>query len=148
MKILVQRVKSARVEINQRIISQTNQGYLLLVSVDQGDTFETVMKMASKVLKLRIMADQHKKMNLSIIDTQGEILIVSQFTLSADARQNRPSFIRAAESKKAKKLFDHFAQELKQQIKIVKKGSFGKYMQVYIQNDGPVTIWLDSEVIL
>lgn len=148
MKILVQRVKNAKIEVKGKIVSQINQGYLLLIGIDQFDNEAVIKKMAAKTLKLRVMADQNNKMNINITDSEGEILAVSQFTLSGDASQNRPSFIKAAEPEKAKKLFDFFVNELKQKVEKVKTGIFGQYMQVYIQNDGPVTIWLDSEEII
>ncbi len=147
MKILLQRVGAARVEVEGKTVSQIDKGYLLLVAIDQEDTEDVVGKMAKKVLNLRVMADGAGKMNLDIRETRGEVLAVSQFTLSGNSQKgNRPSFIRAAEPDKAKKYFDLFVRQLGESVRVA-TGRFGAYMQVFIQNDGPVTIWLDSELI-
>ncbi len=146
MKVVLQRVKTAKVEVGGKIISQINSGYLLLASIEKGDDEEVVRRMADKILKLRVIADRSQKMNVNIVDSKREILLVSQFTLSADCKKgNRPSFIAAAEPKVAKQLLDFFAKELKKQGNRVLSGEFAAYMQVSLQNDGPVTIWLDSQ---
>lgn len=148
MRVVLQRVKSAKVEIDDKIISQINTGYLLLVAIEKGDSKETARKMAEKILKLRVMADTDNKMNLNIVDTKGEMLVVSQFTLSAEVKKgNRPSFSNTCSPEEAKMLLDFFVKQLKSRGNVVLSGRFGAYMQVSLQNDGPVTIWLDSKYL-
>ncbi|MBI4136694.1 D-tyrosyl-tRNA(Tyr) deacylase [Candidatus Roizmanbacteria bacterium] len=144
MKIVIQRVKRASVSVNEDVISSINQGLLILLGVGKEDTQDTVRKMAEKIVKLRIMSDEQDKMNKSILDVTGEILVVSQFTLLADTSGgNRPSFINAAPPEKAKELYELFVSEVKRLgVSKVLTGSFGAYMQVELVNDGPVTIVL------
>lgn len=142
MKIVIQRVTSASVTINQKIVSSIENGYVILLGIGKEDDEQCVKKMCERIVKLRICADDNAKMNKSILDTNGEILVVSQFTLLADTTGgNRPSFIQAALPDRAKPLYELFIFELKRLgVKKVVSGEFGEYMQVKIVNDGPVTI--------
>lgn len=145
MIVVIQRVASASVSVNNLHISAINRGYLLLVGIQKQDRDIDIAKMAEKILKLRIMSDEEGKMNRSIVDVHGAILAVSQFTLCANAKKgNRPSFLDAMEPKDAKKLFDLFVEMLRKAVP-VEMGSFGDYMQVMLENDGPTTIILDSK---
>ena len=145
MKIIVQRVLSASVSVDHKIISEIQKGYLLLVGMGAGDTPEDVQRLVSTVLKIRIFPDAEGKMQYSIGETGGEILVVSQFTLLANfAKGNRPSFHDAAKPEVAKPLFESFVEGLRAQLgpKIL-TGVFGADMQVSLCNDGPVTIILE-----
>lgn len=142
MKLVIQRVTNASVSIDGKTISEIKGGFLILLGFGKEDSEDAVRKMAEKIIKLRIMSDENDKMNKSILDVQGEVLVVSQFTLLADTSGgNRPSFINAAPPEKAKKLYELFILELKRLgINKVETGSFGTYMHVTLTNDGPVTI--------
>lgn len=145
MRILVQRVKSANVIVEAKEVSAIQQGLLIFVAISKDDTPTDIEYLANKILNLRIFADEASKMNLSIRQINGEILSVPQFTLYADTLAgNRPSFEQAAEPLKAKQLWEEFNSLLIENGVIVKVGIFGAYMQVGLVNDGPVTIWLDS----
>lgn len=145
MRVVIQRVKEASVSVKGKQISAIGAGLLVLLGVAKGDAKDQVQRLAQKVAALRIMADEEGKMNLSVRDVGGEILVISQFTLLADtSRGHRPSFIKAAEPKKAQELYHLFVEELKKAGIPVKTGKFGEYMQVELINDGPVTIILDS----
>jgi D-aminoacyl-tRNA deacylase len=145
MKIVLQRVLSASVSVDQKIISEINKGYLLLVGIGSGDTSDDVQRLVSSVLKVRIFPDAEGKMQYSIGEIGGEILVVSQFTLLANfAKGNRPSFHDAAKPEIAKPLFESFVEGLKSQLgSKVSTGVFGADMQVSLCNDGPVTIVLE-----
>jgi D-tyrosyl-tRNA(Tyr) deacylase len=145
MIAVVQRVKSGKVLVDEKIFSQINQGYVILVGFCQGDNENIVLKMAEKIANLRIMADENGKMNLNLSQVKGEILLVSQFTLCADTSQRRPSFISALNEEEAKKLYQFLIKKLQEKNIPVKTGSFGNYMTVEIINDGPTTIILDSK---
>ena len=147
MKLVVQRVKKAKVEINNKINGEIGQGYLVLLGVGPDDDEQIADYLVKKLINLRVFEDENGKMNLSIKDIDGELLIVSQFTLYADCSGgNRPSFVNAAKSEKANKLYEYFVEQCKKQnIKKVNTGEFGADMQVTLQNDGPVTILLDSK---
>lgn len=148
MIAVVQRVKKGSVRINNRVFSQIRQGYVILVGVFENDSEDDVTKLTKKITHLRIMSDKQGKMNKSIIETGGEILLVSQFTLCADLTQGRrPSFIKAKNPQEAEKLYQLFIQKLQQNNIPVKTGRFGQYMTVEIVNDGPVTIIVDSKKI-
>lgn len=144
MKLVIQRVANASASVDGKLISSIGEGYLILLGIGKEDDENSVKKMAEKIVKLRIMSDSEKKMNKSIIDVDGEILVVSQFTLLADTSGgNRPSFIKAALPDQAKKLYELFVEELtKLGVKKVETGEFGAYMEVSLVNDGPVTIVL------
>ena len=145
MKVVVQRSKSSKVTINNKVNGSIDKGYVLLVGFTHGDTKEIVDKMINKILNLRIFEDENEKMNLSIKDINGSILSISQFTLYADCKKgNRPSFINAMKPDEASTLYDYFNKELSKHIE-VQKGIFGADMKVEIYNDGPVTIILDSD---
>ena len=145
MRVLVQRSKSSSVLVDEKVVGKIDFGYVLLVGFTDTDTKEKIDKMVRKILHLRIFDDNNGVMNESILDHNGSILLVSQFTLYADAKKgNRPSYIRALNSKDAVKLYDYFNQELGKYIK-VETGVFGADMQVNITNDGPITIIIDSK---
>lgn len=147
MKALIQRVTAGKVRINDKVIGSIEKGYVILLGIKEGDSEKEADLLAEKIINLRVMSDENDKMNLSIKDADGEILVVSQFTLYADTTGGRrPSFIRAAKPELAEKLYLYFIDKLKQLgVKNVQTGEFGAYMTVEIVNDGPVTIMLDSE---
>lgn len=145
MRLVIQRVKKAKVSVGSKVEGSIGKGLFVLVGVRKGDTKEDARKLASKLSKLRVMADKEGKMNLNVEDIKGEILIVSQFTLYADtSKGNRPSFIKAGDPKDAKVLYEYFVSELKEIGLKVQTGSFGDYMQIEVDLDGPVTILLES----
>jgi D-aminoacyl-tRNA deacylase len=145
MLAVIQRVKRAQVSVSNKLISQIGQGLLVLVGVHKSDTEADVVYLSKKIPELRIFADPAGKMNLSLVDIQGELLLVSQFTLCADINSGRrPSFTEAAPPELATKLIDRLVDLIKaQQIK-VQTGEFAASMQVELVNDGPVTFILDS----
>ena len=143
MKLVLQRVKRASVTIDEELYSQIDKGILILIGVEKGDTREDVLKYAQKVSKLRIFADENDKMNFSILDVKGEILVVSQFTLAGDCKKGtRPSFDKSAPPKEANALYELFVQELRAIGISVKTGVFAAMMDVELVNDGPVTFIL------
>ena len=149
MRILVQRVKNASVTIDGQLFSQIKQGYLLLVGFSNNDDENIVELMTQKLLNLRICDDSDGKMNLSIIDTKGEILSVSQFTLYADSSKGRrPSFIDACNPERAVQLYDYFNDSLRKSGLKVETGKFRAEMDVQLVNSGPITIMLDSDIII
>lgn len=144
MKALIQRVTKASVSINNQIYSQIDQGLLVLLGISQDDTENKIDWLVNKIINLRIFSDKNEKMNFSIQDITGQILLVSQFTLYADCNKgNRPSFTNAAQPEKAEKLYNLFIAKLKQKGLDVKTGKFGSLMQIRLINDGPVTIDLE-----
>ena len=145
MKVVLQRVKSASVTVAGEKISEIGPGLLLLVGVTHGDGEPEADWLAKKISGLRIMADDDGKMNRSVLEAEGEVLAVSQFTLLGDARKGRrPSFIQAAPSEQAEPLFDLFCRKLREAgIRSVQKGRFGAVMDVALVNDGPVTLVLE-----
>lgn len=147
MRALIQRVSSASVTIEQNIISSIPTGLLIFLGIEDDDTHEDVRWLAGKISKLRIFPDEQGKMNASIIDICGRLLVVSQFTLHASTRKgNRPSFIKAARPDIATPLYELFLSHLKQEVgQPIESGIFGADMQVTLVNDGPVTIWIDSK---
>ena len=147
MRFLIQRVKSAGVEINSEIYSKINKGYLVLVGITDSDTKEIADKMIQKMVGLRIFEDENGKTNLSIKDVDGDMLIVSQFTLYADCKKgNRPSFIKAGSPEYANSLYQYILEKTAQLYgKNVYSGKFGADMKVSLVNDGPFTILLDSK---
>ena len=145
MKLVIQRSKEAKVEIEGKINGKIKQGYVVLVGAGHEDTKETVDYLVKKLINLRVFTDENDKMNLSIQDIGGELLIISQFTLYADCKKgNRPSFVNAAEPSKAEELYEYFCEQCEQNNIKVEKGIFGADMKVSLLNDGPVTIILDS----
>lgn len=146
MKVVVQRVKSASVTVGNEIIGAINKGLLLLVGVHQDDTEEQLKWMCEKILKLRIFEDEEDKMNLSVSDVEGEILVVSQFTLYGNAKKGtRPSFIEAARPEKAEPMYEEMIQYFKDHSELdIQTGKFGAMMDVELINDGPVTLILEK----
>jgi len=146
MRVFIQRVSSAQVRIEESICGQIDKGLLVLAGFAPDDTEDTFLRMCRKILQLRIFPDMEGKMNLSVEDVKGALLIVSQFTLYADCKKgNRPSYIRAAAPEPAEKLYEAFILCLKNQTELnIQTGMFGADMHVSLINNGPVSIWLDS----
>lgn len=147
MKAVIQRVKYATVKVDNKIIGECKQGFMILLGVIDGDTKEDADKLIKKIPVLRIFEDENGKMNKSLLDIDGEILVVSQFTLAADCSHGRrPSFTASAPPDIANELYEYFVGELKTAgVKSVQTGEFGADMAVELLNDGPVTIILNSK---
>lgn len=145
MKLVIQRVKKASVEVENKIVGEIEQGFLVLLGVGPEDTKETADYLVQKLIKLRVFEDENGKMNLSLKDIHGELLIVSQFTLYADCNSgNRPSFTLAAKPDKANELYEYFIKKCQEENVKVEHGIFGADMKVELLNDGPVTIILEK----
>lgn len=145
MRAVIQRVKSARVKIENKTVAKIKKGLLVLIAVKESDTKKDVKYLSDKILNLRIFPDKQERMNLSLLDIKGEILIVSQFTLYGDcSKGRRPSFVKAAPPEMAEKLYEKFVQEIKKSELKTETGEFGAMMQIELTNDGPVTLILDS----
>ena len=145
MRAIIQRVSRAKVTVENKIVGEINRGILVLLGVADEDSETDALYLVEKITNLRIFEDAGDKMNLSLADIKGELLVVSQFTLYGDARKGRrPSFIRAAAPEKADALYEFFTAEARKQIKNVATGQFQAMMDVELVNDGPVTILLDS----
>lgn len=146
MRLVVQRVTKARVVVKGKSVGEIDKGLFILLGVGQDDTHDDAEKLARKILSLRIMSDKNDKMNLCVKDIEGQILVVSQFTLLADTKKgNRPSFIKSAPPKIAKNLYQHFVKTLRRSEVQVETGEFGAYMKISAELDGPVTILFDSK---
>mgnify|MGYP000388066982 CR=1 FL=1 len=146
MRALVQRVSHASVTIDGRLHGQIGQGFLVLLGITDGDTVDDAVYLADKTVKMRVFTDENDKMNRSLADVGGGLLIVSQFTLYRDCRKgNRPSFVKAGAPQMAEKLYEHFLARCREQADVVEKGQFGADMKVELLNDGPFTLMLDSE---
>lgn len=145
MRALVQRVSSASVSVDRDVTGEIGPGLLVLVCAMQGDGEKQSEWLAQKVVKLRIFRDGEGRMNRSVLDTGGAALIVSQFTLAAETKGNRPGFSTAAAPEDGKRLYEHFSAAIAAQGVNVANGVFGADMKVALVNDGPVTIWLDTE---
>ena len=146
MRALIQRVKRASVTINSEVTGKINEGLLIFLGVGEDDTEKQVQYLVEKCTGLRIFTDEQDKMNLSVKDINGEILVVSQFTLFGDCKKGkRPSFVRAARPETAIPLYESFIAHCKNTGLNVQTGQFGADMQIELLNDGPVTIWLDTE---
>ena len=144
MKVLIQRVKQASVTIDNKLYSSINKGILALVGIEKSDTFENVQKMAKKLVNLRIFTDENDKLNLSLLDINGEMLIVSQFTLCGNCKKGtRPSFDNSASPEIANKLYEDFIKEIASYGIKYGTGQFGAMMDVALINDGPVTFMLE-----
>lgn len=145
MKAVIQRVRDSRVSVDDRLVGKIGQGMLVFLRVEKDDTQQDADYLVSKTITLRIFEDSHGRMNLSLKDVDGEVLVISQFTLLGDCRKGRrPSFVDAAEPEKAKELYQYFISEVKSNEIAVSTGEFQARMDVYILNDGPVTLLLDS----
>ena len=145
MKLVIQRVTEANVKINEEEVSRIGKGYLVLIGINQADTKEIADYLIKKLVNLRIFEDENEKLNLSIKDINGELLLASQFTLYGDcSRGNRPSFTEAARPEYAEELYNYFVEECKKEIKVVKEGKFGSYMKINLTNDGPATIIMEK----
>lgn len=146
MRALLQRAQRASVQVNDKLIGQIDAGLVIFICAMQGDTNTDAVKLAAKVSKLRIFRDDDARMNRSLLDVNGQALIVSQFTLGADtSRGNRPGFSQSANPDEGKRLYQLFIDEMKALGINVETGEFGADMQVSLINDGPVTIWMDTE---
>lgn len=145
MKIVVQRVKEAKVEVDNEIVGKIEKGFLVLIGITHTDTKENAEYLVKKLCNLRVFADEEGKMNKSIKDVGGKLLLISQFTLYANCSQgNRPSFIEAAKPEQANELYEYFCEECRKKDIEVEKGIFGADMQVSLLNDGPVTIIIEK----
>ena len=145
MKALIQRVKKASVTIDGELYSSVGKGLLIFLGVEKNDEKENAQKLADKIVKLRIFEDENEKMNYSILDVSGEILVVSQFTLCADCRKGtRPSFDNAAPPQKALELYEYFINKIKQYNISLKTGKFRAMMDIELVNDGPVTFLVEK----
>ena len=146
MKFVIQRVLESAVKVNGDTIGQIGKGFMVLIGVGQGDTKDIADKMIKKMIGLRIFEDENGKTNLALADVNGELLLISQFTLYANCKKgNRPSFIESGSSDLAEDLYEYIISECKKQVPVVEHGSFGADMKVSLINDGPFTIVLDSE---
>lgn len=146
MKFVVQRVDEASVSVENRIVGKIGKGLLVLMGVNQTDTIDIADKLLNKLLKLRIFEDENGKTNLDIKNVNGQLLIISQFTLYADCRKgNRPSFINAGNPADANELYEYVLKKCREVIPDTEQGVFGAHMQVSLVNNGPFTIILDSE---
>ena len=145
MKLVIQRVDNAKVEVENKMVGGIKKGFLVLLGVAPEDTKETADFLVHKLVNLRVFTDENDKMNLSVKDINGELLIVSQFTLYANCKKgNRPSFIEAAKPEHAKTLYEYFINECRKENLNVQTGEFGADMQIDLINDGPVTILLEN----
>lgn len=146
MRVVIQRVKNASVKIDGNVNGKINTGFLVLLGIASTDTKQDVDYLVKKVVNLRVFSDENDKMNLSLKDVNGELLVISQFTLYGNCREgNLPSFIEAAKPDVAVPLYEYFVEECKKQISVVETGVFGADMKVSLLNDGPVTIIIESK---
>jgi len=144
MKIVIQRVSEASVEVDGKICGEIGKGYLVLLGVGDGDTEAGCIRLADKLINLRIFSDENDKINLSLKDVNGQLLIVSQFTLYADCRKgNRPNFTQVAKPDTAKALYEFFIEYCKKSVPVVQSGIFGADMKVRLLNDGPFTVVIE-----
>jgi D-tyrosyl-tRNA(Tyr) deacylase len=147
MRLLIQRVSQANVAVDNNIIGEIKRGFLVLVGIEEADTVEDAEWLAQKLVKMRLFDDQDGVMNLDLLTTNGELLIVSQFTLHASTKKgNRPSWIKAAPEAISKPLYENFVRSVETALgRKVATGCFGADMKIELTNDGPVTIWIDSK---
>ncbi len=146
MRFVIQRVNYANVKVETNIVGEIQKGFLVLIGVHQNDTKDIADKMIRKLIGMRIFADENDKTNLALCDVDGQLLLVSQFTLYADCKKgNRPSFIEAGGAEHANQLYEYVIAECKKQIPVVEHGVFGADMKITLENDGPFTIVLDSD---
>ena len=144
MKLVFQRVTNASVEVDSEIVGEIDEGLMVLVGFGENDTTKEADYLAKKLVKLRIFEDENGRMNKSVKDINGQLLLVPQFTLYASTKKNRPSFHKALNPQKATQLFDYFTNQCKQSVN-VETGEFGAFMKVNLLNNGPVTILLEKE---
>ena len=148
MRFVIQRVTEANVKVDGEVLGQIGKGYMVLIGVGADDTKEIADKMVKKMIGLRIFEDENGKTNLSLADVNGQLLLISQFTLYANCKKgNRPSFIEAGDPKMAEDMYEYIIAECKKNVPVVEKGRFGADMKVSLVNDGPFTIVLESDVI-
>lgn len=148
MRMLIQRVVKAHVDVDEKTIGSIGKGVLVLFGVHESDQPSQVAWLANKLIHLRIFPDQQEKMNLSLLDIKGSVLIVSQFTLYGECREGRrPSFSHAAHPEMARNLYEAFIEEVRKSGLLVETGEFGAMMQVHLINDGPVTLLVDAPVL-
>ena len=148
MKAVIQRVKHASVEVDGKLVGSCNEGFLVLLGIAEGDTEKEAEMLCRKIVNLRIFEDDAGKMNRSLLDIDGEMLVVSQFTLLANYRHgNRPDFLASAKPDEANRLYEYFKTLAQKDLRRVESGIFGADMKVELLNDGPVTIVMDSEVL-
>ena len=146
MKFVIQRVTESSVKVEDEIIGQIGKGYMVLIGIGQTDSKEIADKLIKKMIGLRIFEDENGKTNLSLADVDGELLLISQFTLYANCKKgNRPSFIESGNPEMAEALYQYIIEECRKAVPIVETGSFGADMKVSLVNDGPFTIVLDSD---
>ncbi|WP_395043925.1 D-aminoacyl-tRNA deacylase [Flavobacterium sp.] len=147
MKAVIQRVSSASVTIDHKIVANIKQGLLILIGIEDADNQEDINWLTSKIANLRIFGDENKIMNLSVKDINGDVIVVSQFTLQASTKKgNRPSYLKASKSEIAIPIYENFILQMENELgKKVQKGVFGADMKVELLNDGPVTIVIDSK---
>lgn len=147
MRAVIQRVSYARLFIDDEVYSKINKGLLILIGVENNDRINDIKWLAKKICEMRIFSDSNKKLNLSVRDILGEVMVVSQFTLLASTKKgNRPSYIKALKPKEAIKVYNNFIAELEKTfMKKIKTGLFGMEMKIELKNDGPVTIIIDSK---
>ncbi|MDO4806126.1 MAG: D-aminoacyl-tRNA deacylase [Coriobacteriales bacterium] len=144
MRALIQRVGQASVTVDGELVGSCNKGLLILLGVGADDTSQNAIQLWNKIYRLRIFADEDEKTNLSLADIDGEVLVVSQFTLFADCKKgNRPSFTQAAPQEKGRRLYEEFCALAERDVRNVGRGVFGANMQVSLTNDGPFTVWLE-----
>jgi len=144
MRIVLQRVLSANVKVDGIVIGEIEKGYVVFLGVGQEDTTAECDRLSEKMINLRIFSDENDKINLSLKDVDGQLLIISQFTLFADCRKgNRPNFIQAGKPNDAEKLYDYFVDKCREKVSVVQTGSFGADMKVELVNDGPFTVILE-----
>ena len=147
MRVVIQKVKKASVKINNQLVGEINNGLMVLAGYEPSDSKEDISWMVQKIIKMRIFDDSENRLNFSLLDVNGEILLISQFTLHALVKKgNRPSYIKAADSKKAKKMYDQTIREFETVLKRkISTGKFGANMEVSLVNNRPVTITIDSK---
>ena len=149
MRAVIQRVNSGSVTVDGKMVGSIGKGFVVLLGINEKDTEEDVLYMVDKIVNLRIFEDDNEKMNLSLQEVKGELLVVSQFTLYGDCRKGRrPNFMNAARPEKAEKLYKELVQKCREMGVKTETGIFQAYMKVNIENDGPVTIIVDSEKII
>ncbi len=147
MRVVVQKVKNASVKVNNQVVGEIKSGLVVLAGYESSDSMEDISWMVQKITKMRIFEDSKNRLNFSLLDVNGEILLISQFTLHASVKKgNRPSYIKAADSKKAKQMYDQTINQFETVLKRkISTGEFGANMEVSLVNNGPVTITIDSK---